>query len=141
MAQGSRPAPMRKEIKAIRTIEGGPQGRLVQLGDIHDRPRPNAIGKTKQRAAMRHPGKSKATFTVSLDWRRTRQVWSIGAAADCHLLLPLRGSQSVTAGADAKVNQYRRSNKHRCISADEHDAKHHRRREAMDRLPTEQQEG
>src|SRR4029079_7349757 len=126
-----------KEIKVSRAIKGGLQDSLVQFNHIYDRPCPDAIGETEQRAPMRHAAKSKSTFTVSFYWRRTRQMWGIGAAADCHLLLPLGGSERITAGPDAEVNQYRRRNKHGCVRTHEHNAEHHGRREAMDCLPTE----
>src|SRR6476620_7624937 len=53
-----------KEIKAIRAIKGSLQDSLVQFSHIYDRPRPDAIRETEQRATMRHAAKSKSTFTV-----------------------------------------------------------------------------
>jgi hypothetical protein len=34
-------------------------------------------------------------------------VWGIGAAAEGHLLVPFRGREGITAGADTEVNQDR----------------------------------
>ena len=64
-------------------------------------------GKHSKEPRCDMPANRKPRFTVGIDWRRARQVWGIGAAAEGHLLVPFRGREGITAGADTEVNQDR----------------------------------
>src|SRR5207344_3088381 len=79
-------SPDQKEIEGLRPVEHGCERPLVQLFRVADRPRPDAIGKAKERASMRHPAKAKSAIAIGIDRGRLRQMRRIGPAARRHYL-------------------------------------------------------
>jgi hypothetical protein len=57
----------KKKIEISGTIKCRSQRFRGQPGDVGDRPRPYTVGKTEQRAAVRHPLKSKSAVAIRID--------------------------------------------------------------------------